>query len=203
MKSLKGKNLYLPKEQLERAKQIITGFNAQAGPELYPRLVGTEHPVQEKRTNYDLTGIADAITTTPDGSGLEVIDFKGAQTPNRNTARDRQNRFQIEMYALLEGNKNGVTPKQGTLYYLNAFPTQEGGTLSPKGIHQWEITKPQLTKADTLAQETIRRIEESKETRHFPEPKEPPPESLCQACELRWSCATAHRRGIGTKGSYP
>src|SRR5690606_22731769 len=64
-----------------KALRVLQYFNALEGPDLYPRVIDTEHRLQADRENHILHGVVDLLINAENGGDApgecEIWDYKG------------------------------------------------------------------------------------------------------------------------------
>ncbi len=186
-----------------RAVVVLQNFNSLEGPELYHRVVDTEHRLQASQETHILHGVVDLLAGTSDVSdspaNREMWDYKGV-SPNRLTARDRQTyQFQMRVYARLYQIKHGVLPQRALLYFINELYGETVPIRRPaNAVMEVSLDPAEVEQAVTAFTATVAQIENARDVNHWPPAAVGViSESDCTICDLRWDCPTPNGgRGV-------
>ena len=128
--------------------------------------------------------------------GVEIWDYKGSKRPIPNAPEFQNYLFQMQVYADLYRQKTGVAPTKAVLYFLNELaPGTEPKVRPVNALLEVNLDPAEVQRALESFGETVQEIETCKATRHWPDPKEPPSQATCDACDLRWSCSATAKLG--------
>lgn len=173
----------------DRALAYIKRFNEQMADELYPRVKDTEHRLQSQQESFVIEGTVDILVRDEDSLETdgphewEIWDYKAAQLPADGNIDLKNYRYQMQVYAGLYEQKNGVLPSRAVLYFM--------GESNPEQAQvEIEFDRAQIDRAMETFRATVSDIEESRETQEWRPPTEAPSEETCSACDLRWDCPT-------------
>lgn len=177
----------------DKALAYVQEFNRTFGPQVYPRIIDTEHRLQKDKGSYILHGIVDVVAQ-PEGTAgwqnYEIWDYKGAKRPKQTAEgrRDLENyEFQMRVYAHLYELRNGVRPQRAILWFLG----------EPRPEHQQHpvvLSDAGISTAVEAFERTVQAIEESIRADDWSSVsvKEAPAIETCNACDLRWNCGARH-----------
>ncbi|MDG6971043.1 MAG: PD-(D/E)XK nuclease family protein [Nitrososphaerota archaeon] len=177
-------------ESRDKALAYVQEFNRSFGPEVYPRIIDTEHRLQKDKGTYILHGIVDVVAA-PEGAsgwdGYEIWDYKGAKRPKRTDDGDRDMKnyeFQMRVYAHLYELRNGVRPKRAILWFL-------GERRREHQQHAVDLSDTSITTAVGAFEETVEAIESSIRSDDWSSISvaNAPSIETCNACDLRWNCS--------------
>lgn len=180
--SLKARNIYPMSEESEAAAlEYLQRFNRREGPDLYPRIVDTEHRLQSNREEFVLEGIVDVLVRE-DTTGHEIWDYKAGQRPEHGDELDDY-RAQLNTYAELYHYQQGEYPDSGVIYFLGEEDREDA---------LFRLTFEEGAVVDSLAdfERTVKEIEEDREVGEWFDitPAEVPSEQTCAECDIRWNC---------------
>lgn len=192
-----------------RAVVTLQNFNALEGPELYPRVVDTEHQLQASQQTHILHGVIDLLVDAPGRNDAspgdrEMWDYKGVD-PESLKARDRQTyEFQMRVYARLYEIKHGVLPKRALLYFVNQLYADSVPSKRPaNAVMEVSLDPADVEEAVTAFATTVEDVERAREAgRWDPAEVGTISEKDCTICDLRWDCPTPNQ-GNGVKMRYP
>ena len=190
----------------EQALKILKRFNELEGPVLYPRVIDTECRLQANQEVYILHGNVDVLARSEiDGDGgVEIWDYKGAYRPSVGDPEHQRYEFQMQVYADLYRQKTGTAPTKAILYFLNELGPDPKPTERPvNALLEVDLDRIAVRQALQSFEQTVRRIEDCRERRSWPEPVAPPSVSTCNACDLRWNCSAAAKFGRDYPLIYP
>lgn len=182
----------------EQALKVLQLFNRVEGPELYPRVVDTEHRMQSDQDKFVLHGTVDVLAQNigADQSfeSLEIWDYKGLRRPQDNDPRMNDLRFQMLVYASLYFERHGVYPSVANLYFLNEL-MDESRTIAERrerALLPVQIDPSEVEIALTAFHGTVSDIESCRSSQSWPAPSvgDGPGEETCTACDHRWNCPT-------------
>ena len=122
--ALKYQNINLSLQDQLEARRIVHAWNKAVGPELYPRIIETEFPLEEKLEHYDLRGIPDLLlhgkgrnSTKP-----EIYELKTRHKPKN---RDEADQRQLQLYVHLYHQQYGIVPSRAFVYYLRDLDSSQ------------------------------------------------------------------------------
>ena len=182
----------------EQALEVIQIFNRVEGPDLYPRVVDTEHRMQSDQTDFILAGTVDVLTapneTDKGFETLEIWDYKGLKRPSTADPRFQDLQFQMLVYAALYQERHGVYPRKANLYFLNELMVT-GRAINEsrrQALLEVAIDANQVQAAMQAFRGTVGEIETSRSNGAWPAPDvgDGPGEETCTACDFRWNCPT-------------
>jgi len=181
----------------EQALRIIQIFNREEGPDLYPRVVDTEHRMQSDQGDFILHGTVDVLTAPNDTDRgfetLEIWDYKGLKRPRDNDPRLQDLIFQMLVYAGLYFERHGVYPLIANLYFLNELEGRGSmNTRRNRALLAVPIQRAQVRRALNEFRRSVREIESCRNNQVWPTPDvgRGPGEETCTACDFRWNCPT-------------
>ncbi len=185
----------------EQALRVLQTFNRVEGPDLYPRVVDTEHRMQSDEISFILQGTVDVLaapdTTARDFGSLEIWDYKGLKRPKDNAQglRNLQNlKFQMLVYAALYHRRHGVYPRIANLYFLNELEDQTRPMQDRRQRALLAVTMDpvEVQVAVNEFHNTVQDIENARMNQQwqFPSVGQGPGEETCTACDFRWNCPT-------------
>ena len=194
--ALKYQNINLSLQDQLEARRIVHAWNKAVGPELYPRIIETEFPLEEKLEHYDLRGIPDLLlhgkgrnSTKP-----EIYELKTRHKPKN---RDEADQRQLQLYVHLYHQQYGIVPSRAFVYYLRDLDSSqpEGPALRPVVEQELAQRITQRRPEQTIA--TIEEIEQAHATGEWPKmPTHQPSKELCTGCHLRPGCPAAKSYGL-------
>lgn len=192
--ALKSRGIRAVQSVKEQAKTILKRFNSLEGPTLYPRIIDTECHLQANRDEYILHGNVDVLVASDAGgsNAVEIWDYKGTYRPSPSDPDYQRYVFQMQVYAELYRQKTGTAPTRAILYFLNEL----SGPTTPKtrpenALLEVNLDPVAVQQALDSFDQTVRQIEVCRTTRNWPGPAVAPQVSTCNACDLRWNCASA------------
>lgn len=185
----------------ERALNIIQCFNEQEGPDLYPRVVDSEHRMQADEETYVLHGTADLLVAPNDTNRgpetLEIWDYKGTRRPASKNRGLQDYLFQMRVYADLYRRRHGVYPARAQLYFLNelyeriddgqSFADARAAALLTVPIIPDEVEEALSAFRQSVADIEVCRVDDRWEA---PVVGEGPGLETCSICDHRWNCPT-------------
>lgn len=190
----------------EQARDVLQRFNTLEGPTLYPRITDTECRLQADQGQYILHGTVDVLVAS-DGSGgsaVEIWDYKGATKPSVGDPDYQRYVFQMQVYADLYRQKTGTVPSKAILYFLNELSGEPAPTSRPvNALLEVTLNQPAVQQALQAFDQTVQQIETCRTSRLWPDPQQPPTQSTCNACDLRWNCNAASSFGRTYPMLYP
>ena len=204
--ALVARRIRAVKNVRDQALKVLTRFNALEGPMLYPRIVDTECRLQADQQSYILHGNVDVLAySRSDGeSVVEIWDYKGAYKPSLRDPEHQRYEFQMQVYSELYRRKTGKAPTKAILYFLNELaPDPEPRERPVNALLEVDLDPISVRQALKSFEQTVRRIEDCKENRSWPQPVEAPSNATCNVCDLRWNCSAAARFGRNYPLRYP
>ncbi len=201
--ALRARRIRAAQRVRDQALDILQTFNNLEGPILYPRILDTECRLQADQGNYILHGnidvLADSIGVP---GGVEIWDYKGAFRPSVGDADFQRYVFQMQVYADLYRQKTGQTPTKAVLYFLNEL-NQSPGKRPVNALLEVNLDSQSVQQALHSFGQTVTDIEACRVSRNWPGPVSAPSLQSCNACDLRWNCASAHGFGRKYQLIYP
>lgn len=197
-KGLRSHGIYATSAHLRaKALRIIKLFNCIEGPDLYPRVVDTEHRLQADQGSHILYGVVDLLAQTPFASSYpqdcEMWDYKGTRRPE--STEDLKNYlFQMRVYARLYQLKHGVLPKRAFLYFLNELDNDDIPLADRRKRALMEVSM-RPSDIDRAMQEFVAVVSAIENARAHDTWK-PSRKFLddCLDCDFRWDCPTARSK---------
>ena len=180
-------------EAKERARDYLVRFNDQMAEELFGKVLDTEHHLKTRRDDFVMEGTVDVLArenaSNEDPSTWEIWDYKASKVPDGGSIDLENYRYQMQVYAGMYENKNGVLPERAVLYFLGEANPEEA---------RYEIPFDRALIDDAMERftDTVGDIEDFRAREEWPAPAEPPSKETCDACDLRWDCEAV-------EGAYP
>nr|WP_276239889.1 PD-(D/E)XK nuclease family protein [Halobaculum sp. DT55] len=173
-------------EAKERALEYIKEFNEEMAEELYPRVKDTEHRLQAQHQDFVIEGTVDVLiredgTDSEEPSDWEIWDYKASQLPDKGNIDLENYRYQMQVYAGLYEQKNGVLPSRAVLYFMGESDPEQAQV-------EIEFDRDQIDSAMETFSSTVGSIERSRESQEWNPPEKPPSKETCTSCDLRWDC---------------
>jgi putative RecB family exonuclease len=204
--ALKSRRIRAVHSVKEQARTILKRFNTLEGPTLYPRIIDTECRLQADQGQYILHGNVDVLVASNAGGGnaVEIWDYKGAYRPSLNDPDYQRYVFQMQVYADLYRKKTGTAPTKAILYFLNELSGEPAPTTRPvNALLEVNLDPVAVQQALNSFGQTVQQIEVCRATRNWPGPAVAPQLSTCNACDLRWKCASAAAFGRNYPMVFP
>jgi putative RecB family exonuclease len=206
-RALKAKNIRV--FDTRQARKVLKRFNRIEGPELYPRVIDTEHRVQGDRDTHIVEGVIDVLvdekTKSRDPSQVEIWDYKAARFPSKNPHDLANYRYQMLVYAALYKIKNGCYPKRAVLYFMNELAPDSVKSRPKKALYSIDLKESEIQRALREFDKTALAIQKCKDRNQWNPPKQdemPMLEDTCAPCDIRWSCSSFVKRAR-TRGNVP
>lgn len=173
----------------DQARTILKRFNSLEGTSLYPRIIDTECRLQADQGQYILHGNVDVLVASDNNADVEIWDYKGAYKPSQGDADYQRYVFQMQVYADLYRQRTGHAPAKAVLYFLNELSGNPAPQTRPvNALLEVSLDPQEVQQALQSFGQTVQNIELCRATRNWPNPNQPPPETTCNACDLRWNC---------------
>lgn len=168
-------------DAVDRVYDHLRRFNAEVGPDLYPRVTDTECTLRHTAEDFILTGQADVISSRHDG--VEIVDYKASQRPADDDSFLDDYREQLRVYAGLYSVQEGELPARAVIYFLNE---EEPGRMR----FEIELDEAEIRAALQRFETTVEELEETRETDSWGEitDTEAPDEATCDVCDFRADC---------------
>jgi hypothetical protein len=185
----------------EHALRIVQRFNEIEGPDLYPRVVDSEHRMQADEDTYVLHGTADLLVAPNDTNRgpetLEIWDYKGTRRPSPRDRNFRDYLFQMQVYADLYRRRHSVYPARAQLYFLNELYQQldEGKSVADArgaSLVSVPIVPEEVEEALGAFRTSVAEIEQRRLADRWEAPAvgDGPGRETCSICDHRWNCLT-------------
>lgn len=174
----------------EQALEYVTRFNREQGQLLYPRVVDTEHRLQNDEGKFVLSGIVDVLATSADAvetdrpKDYEIWDYKGSMRPPARSPDLKNYEFQMRVYAHLYRVRHGVTPGKAILWFLGEREPQ-------RASYEVALTEDQIKAALNVFAKAVGGIGSCRRESRWPAPamkSRLPSKQTCDACDFRWGC---------------
>ena len=202
--ALRAKNIRV--FDTRQAKHVLKQFNKIEGPDLYPRVIDTEHRVQGDRDTHIVEGVIDVLvdaeTKSREPSEVEIWDYKAAKFPIKNPHDLANYRYQMLVYSALYKIKNRCYPKRAVLYFMNELAPDSVKARPKNALYSINLTETEIQRALKEFDKTALAIQKCKDRNQWTPPKKdemPMLEDTCAPCDIRWSCSSfakhAQRKG--------
>ncbi|MGP8124509.1 MAG: PD-(D/E)XK nuclease family protein [Nitrososphaerales archaeon] len=172
------------------ALQYLQRFNSTQGPQLYPRVLDTEHKLKADFKDFYMHGVVDVLASAegkPDE--LEIWDYKGSKKVEADSEEMKNYTFQMQVYSELYKKRHGNYPARAILCFLGEVKFEEMTVEVPLGSKSAQ-------ESVSLFEKTVEEIERRRETDDWAPPPKMPSKETCDACDIRWDCPVA-------KDKYP
>ncbi len=182
----------------EYVKRVITKFNEIEGPSLYPRVLDTEHRLQDDKGDHFLYGVVDVLLasdgTSKEDKKVEIWDYKGMKRPDPSRKFGKSIiddfDFQMQVYSYLYFKRNGYYPQRAIIYFVGEL--QEENTSRPdSALMEVTIDTSKTSLAVAEFEKTVESIESSRKSQIWEAPvdgHETAGKETCNACDIRFSC---------------
>ena len=205
-----------------RAFELTQRFNLLLGEYVYPRIMDTEHNLEyigstPKNTKYMMHGVVDLVTgdgfdlkSKVDYEKCKIWDYKGGSKEKLEHAQKEYYNYQLLNYVKLFEKKNQVYPQEANLIFVGSLTQEKVKKLSdPEDILNLLVQKVEFDKKKKIDyafndfEETIDEITDEYEKDYEDQwraydPSDytdyPTPSTMCETCELRWSCISPHAK---------
>ena len=187
--SLKARGVTAINRRLkDQALEVLKKFNRIEGPDLYPRVIDTEHRVQSDREDYIVEGVVDVLVDA--GGGVDIWDYKGSKKPDfSNKPLLDSYEYQMRVYAWLYNKRNKEYPKKAILYFMNELRDAGINSRPPNALIEVDISPKSIRKALVEFDQTALEIKNSKEDDKWVAPHDTNSiQDTCTICDVRWSC---------------
>lgn len=192
----------------EQALRVVQLFNQIEGPEVYPRVIDTEHRMQANEESYVLQGTVDLLVATDDTNrgpdSLEIWDYKSQRRPDASDFRLTDYRFQMMVYGELYRRRHGVLPARAQLYFMNELLAESRSVEDSRrqALFTVEFHEAEVQQALGSFGDSVTSIEECRRADDWPAPEvgRGPGEDTCIICDFRWNCPTVRGdAGLSTR----
>jgi len=194
----------------EQALKVLQLFNQIEGPDLYPRVIDTEHRMQANEESYVLRGTVDLLVAAHGPNrhptALEIWDYKGQRRPGPKDFRLIDYRFQMLVYSELYRRRHGFLPARAQLYFMNELladtrPVEESRRQALLTV---DVEEAEVELALKSFRASVGSIEECRRADAWPAPDvgRGPGEDTCVICDFRWNCPTV-RGDAGLSARIP
>ena len=181
------------------ALDLVKRFNSVEGPQLYPRVMDTEHRLQTERQNYLMYGVVDVLASTLGATSptdREIWDYKASKRPDprapAGAARLADYEFQLRVYAELYKERNGQYPRRALIYFVGELAgTPPPTTTPPNAVMVANLQQTQVQVALTAFDSTVQQIQISEAQNQWNPPAngmQTAGKETCDLCDVRWSC---------------
>jgi putative RecB family exonuclease len=179
----------------DNALNVLKRFNRIEGPNLYKRVIDTEHRVQGDRESYIVEGVIDVLVDPETGSSdpdkVEIWDYKGTKRPHPSDEDMTSYTYQMLVYAALYKLRNGCYPGSAVLYFLNELDNDSIKSRPSNAVVRIDLEDREIRRALTEFDKTANEIIRCKDRNVWQPPsplKLPDIKETCDACDVRWSC---------------
>lgn len=182
----------------EYVKRVLTAFNRLEGPTLYPRVIDTEHRLQDDKGDHFLYGVVDVLLSSEGSSKeqqkVEIWDYKGMKFPNQSSKFGKKVlddfNFQMQVYSYLFFKRNGYYPHKAIIYFVGELKESDN-SRPPSALMEIPIDTTRTSTAIEEFENTVKAIEVNRKSQTWESPTdghETAGKETCDACDIRFSC---------------
>lgn len=172
-------------EAKERARDYLVRFNDQMAEDLFGKVPDIEHHLKTRRDDFVMEGTVDVLArenaSNDDPSTWEIWDYKTSKVPDGGSVDLENYRYQMQVYARMYENKNGVLPERAVLY-------SRGEDNLEEARYEISFDRGSIDEVMERFTDTVGDIEDFRARKEWPTPTEIPSKETCDACALRWNC---------------
>ncbi len=167
------------------AFEYLLRFNSRHGPELYPRVLDTEHKLKADFKDFYMHGVVDVLASAEGNpEELAIWDYKGSPRVDDTSEEMKNYIFQMQVYGELYKIRHGKYPARAMLCFL-------GEKDYEKMVIDVPLRSESAKDSVDLFVKTVSEIETRREEDDWSPPSTIPSIETCSACDIRWDCPVA------------